>query len=423
MTALAGAIYCQYQMFITPDTVSGIAVSLQMVFAAIVGGLFVSLGPTVGAIITILLAETLRIGFGTKAVGWDNLVYGVLLVLFIIFLPKGILGSVLDRLKPQRKVSPRAHEQEAIEIARRPNSTATSRRSAMTDPASFTSRTHKTDEKGDLDKEKAQVILEANKKRLVEFQEKLYAQDRWSLLIVFQAMDAAGKDSARSRRSSRASIRRAARSHAFKAPSSKELDHDFLWRHADRAAGARPYRHLQPLPLRGMPGDARASGDPRQGEAAAEGSSPRTSGRSGSRTSPPWSAISARNGTVVLKFFLNISKEEQRQRFLDRLEEPAKQWKFSMDDIKERALWPRYQAVYQDIVRHTATPHAPWYVVPADHKWFARVVIGSVINAALEAARPALSARRQGLAARIRRGAQGAGEGREGQGGRKQDAK
>ncbi len=106
MTALAGAIYCQYQMFITPDTVSGIAVSLQMVFAAIVGGLYVSLGPTIGAVITILLAESLRIGFGTKAVGWDNLVYGLLLVVFIIFLPKGILGSVLDRLKPQRKVSP-----------------------------------------------------------------------------------------------------------------------------------------------------------------------------------------------------------------------------------------------------------------------------------------------------------------------------
>jgi len=106
MTALAGAIYCQYQMFITPDTVSGISVSLQMVFAAIVGGLYVSLGPTVGAIITILLAETLRIVFGTRAVGWDNLVYGVLLVVFIIFLPKGILGSVLERLKPQRKVLP-----------------------------------------------------------------------------------------------------------------------------------------------------------------------------------------------------------------------------------------------------------------------------------------------------------------------------
>jgi branched-chain amino acid transport system permease protein len=103
MTALAGALYCQYQMFISPDTVSGISVSLQMVFAVIVGGLYVSLGPTVGAIITILLAEILRIGFGTKAVGWDNLVYGVLLVVFIIFLPKGILGSILERLKVQRK--------------------------------------------------------------------------------------------------------------------------------------------------------------------------------------------------------------------------------------------------------------------------------------------------------------------------------
>ena len=103
MTAFAGAMYCQYQMFISPDTVSGIAISLQMVFAAVVGGIYVSLGPTVGAVITILLAEVLRIGFGTRAVGWDNLVYGVLLVVFIIFLPKGILGSLLDRLKTQPK--------------------------------------------------------------------------------------------------------------------------------------------------------------------------------------------------------------------------------------------------------------------------------------------------------------------------------
>jgi branched-chain amino acid transport system permease protein len=104
MTALAGALYCQYQMFISPDTVSGIAVSLQMVFAVVVGGIYVALGPTVGAIITILLAEMLRIGFGTKAVGWDNLVYGLLLVLFIIFLPKGTLGSLLDlrKRKPAR---------------------------------------------------------------------------------------------------------------------------------------------------------------------------------------------------------------------------------------------------------------------------------------------------------------------------------
>ncbi len=103
MTALAGALYCQYQMFISPDTVSGISVSLQMVFAAVVGGIYVAFGPTVGAVITILLAEGLRIGFGTKAVGWDNLVYGVLLVVFIIFLPKGILGSLLARMKPSGK--------------------------------------------------------------------------------------------------------------------------------------------------------------------------------------------------------------------------------------------------------------------------------------------------------------------------------
>ena len=102
MTAFAGALYCQYQMFITPDTVSGISVSLQMVFAVIVGGVYVALGPTVGAVITILLAEGLRIGFGTKAVGWDNLIYGLLLVLFIIFLPKGILGSTLARFQSRR---------------------------------------------------------------------------------------------------------------------------------------------------------------------------------------------------------------------------------------------------------------------------------------------------------------------------------
>jgi branched-chain amino acid transport system permease protein len=100
MTALAGSLYCQYQMFISPDTVSGIAISLQMVFAVVVGGIYVSLGPTVGAVITILMAEVLRISFGTRAVGWDNLVYGVLLVLFIVFLPKGILGSVLALRRP-----------------------------------------------------------------------------------------------------------------------------------------------------------------------------------------------------------------------------------------------------------------------------------------------------------------------------------
>jgi len=246
----------------------------------------------------------------------------------------------------------------------------------------FHLKAHKTNEKGDLDKEKAQEILDANKKQLVEFQEKLYAQDRWCLLIVFQAMDAAGKDSA-IKAIFEGINPQGCDVHAFKAPSSKELDHDFLW------------RHVTALPERGHIGIFNRSHYEEclvtrvHPEILAKEKLPQKL-----VTKNIWKErfedISAferylsRNGTVVLKFFLNLSKDEQRQRFLDRLEDPAKQWKFSMDDIKERALWPRYQAVYQDIVRHTATSHAPWYVVPADHKWFARVVIGSVINAALE---------------------------------------
>jgi PPK2 family polyphosphate:nucleotide phosphotransferase len=246
----------------------------------------------------------------------------------------------------------------------------------------FHLKDHKTNEKGDLDKDKAQEILDANKKRLIEFQEKLYAQDRWSLLIVFQAMDAGGKDSA-IKAIFEGINPQGCEVHAFKAPSSKELDHDFLW------------RHVIALPERGHIGIFNRSHYEEclvtrvHPELLAKEKLPQKL-----LTKSIWKDrfedISAferylcRNGTVVLKFFLNVSKDEQRERFLDRLEDPAKQWKFSMDDIKERALWPRYQAVYQDIVRHTATSHAPWYVVPADHKWFARVVIGSVINAALE---------------------------------------
>ncbi|MDN4999404.1 polyphosphate kinase 2 family protein [Bradyrhizobium sp. GCM10027634] len=246
----------------------------------------------------------------------------------------------------------------------------------------FHLKDYKTNAKGDLDKEAAQEILDANKKRLIAFQEKLYAQDRWSLLIVFQAMDAAGKDSA-IKAIFEGINPQGCEVTAFKAPSSKELDHDFLW------------RHVVALPERGRIGIFNRSHYEEclvtrvHPEILAKEKLPsrlvtKTIWKERFEDIAAWERYLMRNGTVVLKFFLNVSKEEQRQRFLDRLEEPAKQWKFSMDDIKERALWPRYQAVYQDILRHTATPHAPWYVVPADHKWFARVVIGSVINAALE---------------------------------------
>ncbi|SFP58078.1 polyphosphate:nucleotide phosphotransferase, PPK2 family [Bradyrhizobium sp. Ghvi] len=246
----------------------------------------------------------------------------------------------------------------------------------------FHLKDYKTNEKSDLDKETAQEILDANKKRLIAFQEKLYAQDRWSVLIVFQAMDAGGKDSA-IKAIFEGINPQGCEVSAFKAPSTKELNHDFLW------------RHVVALPERGHIGIFNRS---HYEECLVTRVHPEILAReklpSRLLTKNIWKErfedISAferylcRNGTLVLKFFLNVSKEEQRERFLDRLEEPAKQWKFSMDDIKERALWPRYQAVYQDIVRHTATPHAPWYVVPADHKWFARVVIGSVIVAELE---------------------------------------
>ncbi|OAF04932.1 hypothetical protein AYJ54_23220 [Bradyrhizobium centrolobii] len=246
----------------------------------------------------------------------------------------------------------------------------------------FRLKAHKTNEMGGLDKEQGQEILEANKKRLIAFQEQLYAQDRWSLLIVLQGMDAGGKDSA-IKAIFEGINPQGCEVHAFKQPSSKELDHDFLW------------RHVLALPERGRIGIFNRSHYEEclvtrvHPEILAKEKLPpklvtRNIWRERFEDISAFERYLTRNGTVVLKFFLNLSKEEQRERFLDRLEDPAKQWKFSMDDISERALWSRYQAVYQDIVRHTATPHAPWYVVPADHKWFARVVIGSVIVAALE---------------------------------------
>jgi len=246
----------------------------------------------------------------------------------------------------------------------------------------FHLKSHKTDEKGGLDKESATTIIEANRKRLSDFQERLYAQDRWSLLVIFQGMDAAGKDSAIK------SIFEGVNPQgcevtSFKQPTSLELDHDFLW------------RSTIALPERGRIGIFNRS---YYEECLVTRVHPDILAK---EKIPPqlvtkniWSErfedinamerYLARNGTVILKFFLNLSRQEQRERFLDRLEEPAKNWKFSMGDITERARWPRYQAVYQDIVRHTSTKVAPWHVVPADHKWFARVVIGSAIVAALD---------------------------------------
>ena len=246
----------------------------------------------------------------------------------------------------------------------------------------FHLKSHNTDEKGGLDKDKGEKIIEANRERLSDFQEKLYAQDRWSLLLVFQGMDASGKDSAI--KSVFDGINpQGCEVTSFKQPSSLELDHDFLWRSAIA------------LPQRGRIGIFNRS---HYEECLVARVHPEILAR---QKLPPqlvtksiwrerfediasFERYLARNGTVVLKFFLNISKQEQRERFLKRLDEPAKNWKFSMGDIAERALWGKYQAAYQEVIRHTSTALAPWHVVPADHKWFARVVIGSAIVTALE---------------------------------------
>ncbi|KJC52987.1 hypothetical protein UP09_01235 [Bradyrhizobium sp. LTSP885] len=246
----------------------------------------------------------------------------------------------------------------------------------------FHLKSYPTAEKGGIDKDAGTKVIEANRKRLSDFQEKLYAQDRWSLLLIFQGMDAAGKDSAI--KSVFDGINpQGCEVASFKQPSTKELDHDYMW----RAMTALPERgrigifnrsyYEECLIVRVHPEVLEKQRMPKR-----------------LVTKNIWherfediAAIErylSRNGTVILKFFLNVSRDEQRQRFLDRLDEPAKNWKFSMADISERALWPKYQAAYQDMIHHTSTKEAPWHIVPADHKWFARVVIGSAIVSALD---------------------------------------
>ena len=246
----------------------------------------------------------------------------------------------------------------------------------------FHLKSHNTAEKGGLDKESGEKIIETSRKQLADFQEKLYAQDRWSLLVILQGRDAAGKDSAIEHIFDGVNPQ-GCEVTSFKQPSTKELQHDFLW----RAAIALPERgrigifnrsyYEECLVVRVHPE-----------QLAKERMPPILGGKNIWRER--FEDISAferyltRQGTVILKFFLNVSKQEQRQRLLARLEDPAKNWKFSMNDVRERALWGKYQAAYQEVIRHTSSAVAPWYVVPADHKWFARVVIGSTIVRALD---------------------------------------
>ena len=234
----------------------------------------------------------------------------------------------------------------------------------------------------DLDKDEAKAMLADGVKRLSELQERLYAQDRWAVLLIFQAMDAAGKDGAIKHVMSGINPQ-GCQVHAFKAPSAAELDHDFMW------------RTTVALPERGRIGIFNRS---YYEEVLVVRVHPEILARQKLPaelvTKDIWEQrfkdiraferYLARNGTLVLKFFLHVSKEEQRKRFLERLEEPGKRWKFSMGDVAERKLWDDYMHAYEDMIRNTSRGEAPWYVVPADNKWFTRLVVGAAIVEAME---------------------------------------
>src|ERR1700710_2494760 len=217
----------------------------------------------------------------------------------------------------------------------------------------FHLKSQKTHAKGGLDKDEGEKILEANRERLADFQERLYAQDRWSLLLIFQGMDASGKDSAIKSIFDGVNPQ-GCEVTSFKQPSTLELNHDFMWRSAIA------------LPKRGRIGIFNRSYYEEclvtrvHPELLAKEKIPprlvtRNIWRERFEDISAFEHYLARNGTIILKFFLNVSKQEQRERFLDRLDQPAKNWKFSMADISERALWNKYQAAYQEMVRHTSS--------------------------------------------------------------------
>lgn len=241
---------------------------------------------------------------------------------------------------------------------------------------------YKTNIDTDFDEKSLDRTLELGVSALSNLQDVLYAQDKWSLLIIFQAMDAAGKDGAIKHVMSGVNPQGCQVS-SFKAPSSEELDHDFLWRcqkHLPERGRIgifnRSYYeevlvvkvHKQILEAQKLPKELVASAiwEERYEDIA------------------NFEKYLHRNGTKVIKFFLNISKEEQKNRFIDRIEDPDKNWKFSTSDVKERGYWDDYMNSYQDLIQHTSTKDSPWYVIPADNKSYARIVIASAIIKALD---------------------------------------
>ena len=234
----------------------------------------------------------------------------------------------------------------------------------------------------DIEKDDAKDILAKDIKRLSDLQQRLYAEHRRAVLVIFQAMDAGGKDSAIAHVMSGVNPQ-GCEVHSFKQPSEEELDHGFLWRAASRAPRRghigifnRSY-YEDVLVVRVHPELLERQRMPRELVT-------KHIWKERFKDICGFERYLARNGINVVKFHLRISKEEQRRRFLARLDEPAKRWKFSMSDVEERKRWNRYMAAYEDMIRHTATGHAPWYVVPADNKWFARLVVAAALVQTLE---------------------------------------
>ena len=233
----------------------------------------------------------------------------------------------------------------------------------------------------DIEKDEAKQLLQAGVKRLRELQERLYARKQWSVLIVLQAMDTAGKDGAIEHVMSGVNPQ-GCTVHSFKQPSADELAHDFLWRAGCRLPARghigvfnRSY-YEETLVVRVHENLLRAEGLPQQ-------LVDKDIWKKRFKSIREFEKHLTRNGVVILKFFLNVSKDEQRRRLLARIDEPDKNWKFSAADMAERRYWDDYQDAYQQMIAHTATRKAPWHVAPADNKWFTRIVVAATIIDAL----------------------------------------
>lgn len=239
---------------------------------------------------------------------------------------------------------------------------------------------------GSDEKTAAEQALACGVELLGKLQDKLYAQDRWAVLIIFQAMDAAGKDGAIKHVLAGVNPQGCEVS-SFKAPSVEELDHDFLWRCAKRVPERgrigvfnRSYYeetlvvrvHPEYLANQKLPAEVKT----------------KSLWKQRFQDISNFERYLTNNGVVVLKFFLHVSKKEQRERFLARIEDPAKNWKFSVKDVHEREHWDQYMEAYEDTIRNTASKYAPWYVVPADHKWFTRLVVAAAIVENINALNP-----------------------------------